>query len=94
MIERRPLLTLASHAALVAGVALICLPLWITLVASSHDVARMFQAPAPFWFGGIAVAVGVVVLVAGARTIHTALHAAPAAHSPEEAEAEALGDLA
>ncbi|TQK70030.1 MULTISPECIES: MFS transporter [unclassified Nocardioides] len=48
---------------------------------------------APFWFGGIAVAVGVVVLVAGARTIHTALHGAPAAHSPEEAEAEALGDL-
>ncbi|MBM7515966.1 MFS transporter [Nocardioides nitrophenolicus] len=49
---------------------------------------------APFWFGGIAVAVGVVVLVVGARTIHTALHGAPAAHSPEEAEAEALGDLA
>ncbi|GAA4092220.1 MFS transporter [Nocardioides kongjuensis] len=49
---------------------------------------------APFWFGGIAVAVGVVVLVAGARTLHTALHGAPAAHSPEEAEAEALGDLA
>ena len=47
-----------------------------------------------FWFGGIAVAVGVVVLVAGARTLHPALHGAPAAHSPEEAEAEALGDLA
>jgi ACDE family multidrug resistance protein len=50
---------------------------------------------APFWFGGIAVAVGVVVMLAGARTVSTALHdEAPAPHSPEEAQAEALGDLA
>jgi MFS family permease len=48
---------------------------------------------APFWFGGISVAVGVVVLVVGAATITRALHGTPAAHSPEEAEAEALGDL-
>ncbi len=48
---------------------------------------------APFWFGGIAVAVGVVVMLAGSRTVDTALHGAPAPHSPAEAEAEALGDL-
>ncbi|WP_246086832.1 MFS transporter [Nocardioides humi] len=48
---------------------------------------------APFWFGGIAVVVGVAILVAGAATIGRALHGTPAAHSPEEAEAEALGDL-
>ncbi|WP_242530548.1 MFS transporter [Nocardioides aromaticivorans] len=48
---------------------------------------------APFWFGGIAVAVGVMVMLAGGRTIAIALHGAPAPHSAEEAEAEALGDL-
>ena len=48
---------------------------------------------APFWFGGLAVAVGVVVMLAGARTISTALHGAPAPHSPAEAEVEAIGDL-
>jgi sn-glycerol 3-phosphate transport system permease protein len=51
MVERRPLLTFFAHAALITGVAFICLPLWITLVASSHDLPRMFQAPAPLWFG-------------------------------------------
>ena len=48
---------------------------------------------APFWFGGISVAVGVVVLALGSATITRALHGTPGAHSPEEAEAEALGDL-
>ena len=51
MVERRPFLTFFAHAALITGVVFICLPLWITLVASSHDLPRMFQAPAPLWFG-------------------------------------------
>lgn len=48
---------------------------------------------APFWFGGIAVAVGVGVLAAGLPTIAAALHNEPTPHSTEEAEAELLGDL-
>ncbi|WP_261376780.1 MFS transporter [Nocardioides sp. J9] len=51
-------------------------------------------AAAPFWFGTVAVAVGVVAMLLGARTVTRALHGAPAPHSPAEAEAEALGDLA
>lgn len=47
---------------------------------------------APFWFGAAAVAVGVVVAVAGSRTIQRALAAAPAAHSETEAAAIAVGD--
>ena len=51
MVERRPFLTFFAHTTLIVGLAFICLPLWITLVASSHDLPRMFQSPAPLWFG-------------------------------------------
>jgi sn-glycerol 3-phosphate transport system permease protein len=51
MVERRPFLTFVSHAVLWLGLLVICLPLWVTLVASSHDLPRMFQSPAPLWFG-------------------------------------------
>ncbi len=51
MVERRPFLTFFAHATLIVGLAFICLPLWITLVASSHDLPRMFESPAPLWFG-------------------------------------------
>ncbi|HWU21636.1 MAG TPA: MFS transporter [Nocardioides sp.] len=50
-------------------------------------------AAAPFWFGGTAVAVGVVVLAAGSGVISAALHGAPAPHSVEEAEGVLVGDL-
>jgi MFS family permease len=50
---------------------------------------------APFWFGAIAVGLGVVILAAGTRTIARALHGdSPAGHSVAEAEAELVGDLA
>ncbi len=51
MVERRPFLTFFAHATLIVGLLFICLPLWITLVASSHDLPRMFESPAPLWFG-------------------------------------------
>lgn len=47
---------------------------------------------APFWFGAAAVAVGIVIAVAGARTVGTALRSTPTPHSPEQAEAELYGD--
>jgi MFS transporter, ACDE family, multidrug resistance protein len=49
---------------------------------------------APFWFGAAAIAVGVVIIAAGAPTIRRALHSVPAAHSTAQAEAELVGDLA
>jgi len=52
MVERRPWLGFVSHATLIVGILFICLPLWITFVASTHDEARMFKAPAPLWIGG------------------------------------------
>ncbi|QYJ04270.1 MFS transporter [Nocardioides panacisoli] len=49
---------------------------------------------APFWFGAIAVTTGVVIALLGARTVHRALHGAPARHSTDEAAAELVGDTA
>ena len=50
---------------------------------------------APFWFGAVAVAIGVVIVALGTPTIRRALHDAMPAHGSEaEAEAELVGDLA
>ena len=50
---------------------------------------------APFWFGAIAIAVGVVIIAAGSPIINKALHGETPGDTPEEtAEAELIGDLA
>ena len=55
---------------------------------------------APFWFGAASVAVGVVILVAGARTVSRTTHAAEEADhqrdlegEEEQAEAVLVGDM-
>jgi predicted MFS family arabinose efflux permease len=58
-------------------------------------LAEQIGVHAPFWFGAAAVAVGVVVVVAGTPTIRRALEGhLPGSHGPDEAEAELIGDLA
>jgi sn-glycerol 3-phosphate transport system permease protein len=47
MVERRPLLNLASHLILAAGVAIVALPIYITFVASTLPVEEVLQAPMP-----------------------------------------------
>lgn len=57
-------------------------------------LAEHVDVHAPFWFGAAAVAVGVVIVAAGTRTINRALHGViPAAHGEVEAEAVLVGDL-
>jgi sn-glycerol 3-phosphate transport system permease protein len=51
MVENRPFLTFLSHLVMILGVAVVALPIWVTFVASTHDQARMFQAPVPLWPG-------------------------------------------
>jgi len=51
LIERRPLLTLLTHLTLIAGVAVVCFPIWMALVASTHPGERLSQEPLPLWFG-------------------------------------------
>ncbi len=47
MIENRPLTTLIAHLVLLAGVAIVAFPIWITFVAATHDAVRMTQVPLP-----------------------------------------------
>jgi len=47
MIENRPWLTVFSHAMLIAGIAVIALPLYITFVASTHTLDEIVQVPMP-----------------------------------------------
>ena len=58
------------------------------------QLAERVDLHAPFWFGAAAVAVGVVVVAAGSRTIGAALGSDPAPHGVTEAESELVGDLA
>ncbi|MEH6402076.1 MAG: sn-glycerol-3-phosphate ABC transporter permease UgpE [Sneathiella sp.] len=51
MIENRPLLKILSHLILIIGVAAVAFPIWITVVAASHDNDRMTQLPLPLWPG-------------------------------------------
>ncbi len=51
MIENRPVSTFISHAVLLAGVAIVLFPIWITIVAASHDAARLLQVPLPLGLG-------------------------------------------
>lgn len=69
MIERRPILTVLSHATLIAGVAVICFPIWLALVASTHDGPRLAQEPLPLWFGDMGLATYAKLLTAGGPNV-------------------------
>jgi len=47
MVENRPWLTVVSHAALIAGIAVIAFPLYVTFVASTLTLDQILQVPMP-----------------------------------------------
>jgi sn-glycerol 3-phosphate transport system permease protein len=47
MVERRPLLTVVSHVVLIAGLAVVAFPVYVTFVASTLTPAEVLQAPMP-----------------------------------------------
>ena len=51
MIENRPLGTFFSHAVLIIGIVIVVFPIWITIVAASHDAVRILQVPLPLGLG-------------------------------------------
>jgi len=53
MVENRPLLRLITHLVLITGVVIIAIPVWIMLVAASHEGPRMLQVPVPLLPGGL-----------------------------------------
>ena len=52
MVEQRPGLTLLSHAALVLGIVVIVLPIYVTFVASTHRLEDIMVMPMPLLPGG------------------------------------------
>ena len=61
MVERRPLLTFFTHFTLIAGIVIICFPIYIAFVASTHPLADLLRAPLPllpvhaFWTNYVTV---------------------------------------
>jgi sn-glycerol 3-phosphate transport system permease protein len=47
VVERRPLLTVLSHAVLILGVLVIAFPVYVTFVASTHSLERILEVPMP-----------------------------------------------
>lgn len=45
MVERRPTLGILAHVVLIAGVALVAFPLWVTFVASTQTAEQILQVP-------------------------------------------------
>jgi sn-glycerol 3-phosphate transport system permease protein len=51
MVERRPLFTVASHLILIAGVAIVALPLYVAFVASTLSFDQVTTVPMPMFPG-------------------------------------------
>lgn len=52
MVENRPLLTVVTHLALIAGVAIVALPLYVAFVASTLSFDQVITVPMPMLPGG------------------------------------------
>lgn len=55
MIENRPWLTAISHLSLLLGIAMVALPVWVALVASTHPTEAFGSGEIPLWFGDQAI---------------------------------------
>ncbi|USE01727.1 sn-glycerol-3-phosphate ABC transporter permease UgpE [Vibrio sp. SCSIO 43133] len=56
MVERRPLFNVFCHIILVLGIVSIALPVWIALVATTHENTA-FATGTPLWFGDLGFSV-------------------------------------
>lgn len=56
MVERRPLFKIFCHFVLILGIAAIALPVWIALVATTHE-NHAFATGTPLWFGDLGFSV-------------------------------------
>lgn len=68
MVENRPWLTLLAHVVLIFGVALVAFPVWIALVASTHEPSTFLSGVVPLWFGDNAWDSYATMLSAGIST--------------------------
>ncbi|HVM82048.1 MAG TPA: sn-glycerol-3-phosphate ABC transporter permease UgpE [Stellaceae bacterium] len=68
MVERRSWFTLTAHLTLILGVAAVCFPLYVALVASTHPLPVLLQGRLPLLPGDQALANYSAVLNAGVGT--------------------------
>ena len=66
MVENRPVLDLVSHLVVLAGVVIVGFPIWIALVASTHEAGDLVGG-AHLWFGDAAVENYATVLGQGVK---------------------------
>jgi len=66
MIERRPILNVVSHLVLLAGVAVVAFPVYVTFVASTLTPEQVLQAPMPLLPGSHMIENYMHVLSSGA----------------------------
>ena len=65
MVENRPWLTVFSHVVVLLGIFVICFPVWMTFVASTHDQTTMLRPPVPLLPGPYLIDNYTKVLVEG-----------------------------
>ncbi len=94
MVENRPLLTVFSHAVLLAGVAAVAFPLYVTFVASSLPLEEIMSVPMPLLPGDRLLENYSQVLAAGGTTGSKAPVATMLFNSTVMALAIALGKIA
>jgi len=72
MIERRPGLTILSHAALVFGVLIVAFPVYVAFIASTHDLREVITAPMSLLPGAELIDNYATALTRGAVVVGTA----------------------
>ena len=65
MVEKRSWFTVAAHLTLIAGVLVVCFPLYVTLIASTHPLPTLLQGRLPLLPGGEAISNYAAVLGTG-----------------------------
>ena len=53
MVENKPWLTVLSHALLILCILLVAMPVWLALVAATHENSRFMSGLMPLWFGDL-----------------------------------------
>jgi sn-glycerol 3-phosphate transport system permease protein len=68
MVENRPFLDFLAHLVLIIGVAIVAFPVWIALVASTHEPTTFLSGVVPLWFGSNLTESYTTMLSAGMST--------------------------
>ena len=51
MVERRPVLDAVRHVVLIGGIALVMLPVYVAVIASTQSIDQIMNVPMPLWPG-------------------------------------------